>query len=478
MKIIIYGKGKLFQRYMEMIDWMPVVAIADKKVDEQKEIKGKKIIHPSVIAKIEYDFLVIFSKEYFYDIRRELIGEYSVPADKILAWSFLTGQDNEWEVFQTIRKFIVELKIDSMLDIGMSVIPKVTFTKEEVIEKQKFLLDGLGEVAFPFYTKIYDTVYLEDDIITKRYDLIYVEGVEKLRYIVKNSGLVMLADMLLIRISYVDYLPERMQEVQVLLDGLGKVKKMFLMDGVYLMVDTKKEKLIEVDTKVYVVTHREYNLLNDSLYCPICVGEKYRNPSFFSELDGTNIGYLNGKINECTALYWIWKNTSSQYVGLNHYRRYFYNYEILSEGNYLDKDNIFEILQKYDLILPKRVLLYDMTVKEQIRRSVGNEVFEKGYDIVCNAIRKHQPDYVDAYNEVMNGHKIFLCNMFVTRREILNEYCEWLFSFLIEASENIDVSNYDTYSRRIIGFFAERMMTVWLLKHDFEIKELPFDIVG
>ncbi len=31
--------------------------------------------------------------------------------------------------------------------------------------------------------------------------------------------------------------------------------------------------------------------------------------------------------------------------------------------------------------------------------------------------------------------------MFVTRREILNRYCEWLFHFLIEAAEIIDVRN-------------------------------------
>lgn len=77
----------------------------------------------------------------------------------------------------------------------------------------------------------------------------------------------------------------------------------------------------------------------------------------------------------------------------------------------------------------------------------------------------------------MNGHSAFLCNMFVTRREILNRYCEWLFSFLIEAAEAIDVEGYDSYSQRVIGFFAERMWTVWLRKNKLKIKELPYVVV-
>ena len=75
---------------------------------------------------------------------------------------------------------------------------------------------------------------------------------------------------------------------------------------------------------------------------------------------------------------------------------------------------------------------------------------------------------------VIAGNKFYQCNMFVTRREIFDKYCEWLFSFLIEAAETIDISECDTYSARIIGFFAERMWTVWLLRQEYRIKELPF----
>ena len=67
-------------------------------------------------------------------------------------------------------------------------------------------------------------------------------------------------------------------------------------------------------------------------------------------------------------------------------------------------------------------------------------------------------------------------SMFVTRRKILNMYCEWLFSFLIEAAEKMDISGYDVYSKRIMGFLAERLLTTWLLKQNLKIKEQPYTV--
>lgn len=477
MQIIIYSKGKVFERYREMIDWNQVVAIADKNAGAEKIIEGKQVILPCEIRKLRYDYIAVFSDIYFYDIRRELIGEYFIEPDRIVSWRFLVQKEGDGEVRSFVRKFIREYEIKSMLDVGMTVILKYNFSKEDIASEDTFALDGVGSTPFLFYRQIYGKTYLRLDDVDSQYELVYINDVCSCDTSFFEKSLKHKYKYALIRMSYADYSIEKAQELCTQLGQYGGVKKFYLAENIYFLLSSESVGAFTTDVQIYVATHREYNLRSDMLYRPICIGSRYQNPSYLSEQNGDNISYLNEKINECTALYWIWKNTTCAYVGLNHYRRYFYNNEILSEGNYLNAETLCSILTQYDMILPKHSYLPGMTMEEQIRDSISREAFDQGYMAVRESMEKHQPDYLDAFDEVMQGHKAFLCNMFVTRREILNEYCEWLFSFLIEAAEHIDVSGYDAYSRRVIGFFAERMLTVWLLKHDLKIKELPFDVV-
>ena len=71
--------------------------------------------------------------------------------------------------------------------------------------------------------------------------------------------------------------------------------------------------------------------------------------------------------------------------------------------------------------------------------------------------------------------------MFVTRRDIFDAYCKWLFSFYLDATEEIlrtvGLDEITGNPRRIIGFFSERMMTIWLWKNRLRIKELDFMFV-
>lgn len=74
----------------------------------------------------------------------------------------------------------------------------------------------------------------------------------------------------------------------------------------------------------------------------------------------------------------------------------------------------------------------------------------------------------------MNGYMLYPCNMFITSRKIMEEYCEWLFPILLEMVEKVEIKEkWDDYSKRILGFFAERLLTVWIVQHDYKIKELP-----
>jgi hypothetical protein len=62
--------------------------------------------------------------------------------------------------------------------------------------------------------------------------------------------------------------------------------------------------------------------------------------------------------------------------------------------------------------------------------------------------------------------------MIITRKEIFDKYCEWLFLILFEVEKRTDISCYDTYQARIYGYLSERLLRVWLLNQPLRVKEV------
>ena len=226
-----------------------------------------------------------------------------------------------------------------------------------------------------------------------------------------------------------------------------------------------------IDCKNYVITHRDWPIVEDDMYRALCVG-KFRNPGWLSEQDGENISKYNDRINEATGLYWIWKNTDSEYVGLSHYRRYFNNH-----GRRLDRTGVENILVNdgYDIILAPIRLAWP--VYENIRMAVDKDLSTVAAHVFLHKIREKHPEYEVAFQKVLHGDRMFICNMFVTRREILNKYCEWLFSFLTDATDLIDVEYEYGFRRRTAGYMAEIMWTVWMEKQNLKVYEMPLEVV-
>lgn len=272
---------------------------------------------------------------------------------------------------------------------------------------------------------------------------------------------------------YSDFFIDEIEKIDKILLDRVVVKRMITSEFIFWLIDLSPIS-IPNSMEIYVVTHKEYNVQCNDLYKPICVGDAYGNINFLSEKTGENISHLNEKINECTALYWIWKNSHAEFIGLNHYRRYFYNNNIANMGNYLDKERAYQLLHEYDIILPLISQRFDMNVLDRILESMDHDLCMQALDCIKESISKYQPEYLDAVDSVMNGYNFYPCHMFVMRKDILDLYCQWLFSFLIEAAEKINIDGYGTYDRRAIGFIAERLLTVWLLKQEYKIKELPY----
>ncbi len=198
------------------------------------------------------------------------------------------------------------------------------------------------------------------------------------------------------------------------------------------------------------------------MYQVISVGNnKLHIEGVISDSEGENISHLNNKYCELTALYWMWKNSDEDIVGLNHYRRYFD-----SNGEVLNKIKADELMQQYDIVVakPRNYLIFN------IRSHYKNAHKDSDLKILESILKEKNPDYIDSFNEVMNGSKLSLYNMFLTRKIILNEYCSFLFPLLEELDLNIDTTSYNSYQKRVIGFLAERIFNVWLVKNKGKYK--------
>ena len=192
---------------------------------------------------------------------------------------------------------------------------------------------------------------------------------------------------------------------------------------------------------------------------------------------GDNISRLNLYLNEVTAIYWLWKNTSHTTVGLCHYRRFFttadddkFSYEKI-----LTKDDALKILDRYDIIISEPYF-GGLTQHEFIVNDCGENLAALGEMILRKYILQTQPDYLDAFEYVLNSPTLYKCNMFVTRRNVFNAYCKWLFSFYLDATEELlqvaELEKFTDNRRRILGYFSERMFNIWLIKNRLRIKEL------
>ena len=73
-------------------------------------------------------------------------------------------------------------------------------------------------------------------------------------------------------------------------------------------------------------------------------------------------------------------------------------------------------------------------------------------------IAEKYPEYSAAFTKVCNRTWAHMFNMFVMRRDLFNQYCEWMFSILEEIEKRVDISGYDMYEARIYGFVSEILL--------------------
>lgn len=174
--------------------------------------------------------------------------------------------------------------------------------------------------------------------------------------------------------------------------------------------------------------------------------------------DGENISSKNKQFCELTGLYWIWKNAKEDVVGLSHYRRHF----IMPDKwqNRMLQNNV-------DVILP--VPLY---VTLSIKDNYCDRHIPEVWECMMDYLREYFPEDFSLAESFFSNNGLYSpCNMFVMKKEILNQLCSWMFPILFAVNDKIGTID-DKYQNRYPGFLAERLMTYY-----FERNKDKYNIV-
>jgi hypothetical protein len=216
--------------------------------------------------------------------------------------------------------------------------------------------------------------------------------------------------------------------------------------------------------KIFVVAHIKPDLHLPAGYEYIGVGSKDLEFQF-SDKSGESIAELNPYFSELTALYWIWKNYECEpddVVGLVHYRRLLVDAGLfpLALKKPVSTTKIKYLLQKYDLIVPE-----SQNLRPNAYHNYGREHTQEDLDFVLTMAEINDSVPPGTYKNVLiNMDSNRMCNVFITRKHLLDRYCSWLFPILFDAYKEIDMSGRNSYQQRAFGFLSERLFNVWLVK--------------
>lgn len=235
------------------------------------------------------------------------------------------------------------------------------------------------------------------------------------------------------------------------------------------------------DLDIFICAHKMFNkqVLNES-YKILSVGKN--NELYGDNIIRDDVGIscydLSNFYSELSGYYWIWKNYKiKDYIGFCQYRRFF---------DFMDDiPNMNEIFKEYDIILPS---------KEHFGCSIYNQ-YKQSHNIDdLNEIIEILQNKAISVDILMSDNNMYCFNMFIMKKELFYEYCEFIFGICQKYLQKHNIQNMEDvkkmmdenkekyyknfypsndfrYQCRIGGFLAERLMNIWVRHKKLKVKE-------
>ena len=226
-----------------------------------------------------------------------------------------------------------------------------------------------------------------------------------------------------------------------------------------------------MNIKVIVATHKKYRMPQDDIYLPLHVGSEGKESiGFAGDNTGENISTKNPFWCELTGLYWAWKNVDYEYLGLVHYRRHFKGKTKGDDkfSKIIIKSEVEDLLKQTDIILPRKRHYFIETLYSHYKHTH----YVKDLQETKKILENKYPQYVRTFDTVMKRKSAHMFNMFIMKKEHVNNYCNFVFDVLFELEKRIDISGYNKYQARVFGFISELLLDIWIEQNNLTYKEV------
>jgi len=184
--------------------------------------------------------------------------------------------------------------------------------------------------------------------------------------------------------------------------------------------------------------------------------------SFLFDDTHDNISTMNKWMGDLTGLYWVWKNTNDEFVGVNQYRRKWLIREDLKLSDntlYVTSPLRFHKTIKGEVVDETLYGQYRMCHTDIGIRILKDAVFQKRIDIP-----QHVLDLLDTQID------FYPFNMFFTHRDVFNKVCEVLFEILFElynGTRYLLPYVQPSDQTRMLAFLSERLLSIMYTHHNY-----------
>lgn len=246
------------------------------------------------------------------------------------------------------------------------------------------------------------------------------------------------------------------EENQLMGEYLGKIYHLKMISECTVEELDHCEKVYKEKAAVYMARSRKDKPLGgiytfpDYVYPVWAGGKDMQEQSGLSDHTGETISHKNPDYCELTVTYWVWKNRTDDYKGICHYRRIF----DVSEPVLLQA-----LENKPDLIVP-----YPYVCSPNAGGQISRYVSKEDFKALQMAIQEAAPEYVAAFKEMCSNPLFYNYNMLIARRNIFDDYAEYLFRVL-DCAEKYCLKNGKPRNDRYAGYLGEVLTSLYIFVH-------------